>query len=436
MLVDFVIAQVIFNSKDTIKIKSFSIEKRRFWLIISVILNIFLLGYYKYSNFLVNEINQILTILNIKNIPWKNIVLPIGISFITFQKISYLVDVYRKTVKPASNFLNYLLYISFFPPLIAGPIVRYKDIEKQIEKRKIILSNIWKGTTRFCTGLAKKVLIADTLGAVVSNVDKLGADSITAGYAWLGITCYSLQLYFDFSGYSDMAIGLAKVFGFNLLENFNKPYASQTFTEFWRRWHISLQRFMKDYVYIPLGGNRVSKIRSYINLWIVFLISGFWHGANWTFIAWGAYHGLFLTIDKMGWYKKSNIIGKTFLGKVFNTFLAIFFIQIGWVLFKSKNIKEAFNYIGYMFNFFKTPTIYPIQARIIHSEAVVVLIIAIAIILSHILFTESKFRKNRLKKLLFLRNRVVQFTYSIIILIICTTFLCATNFSPFIYFQF
>ena len=437
-LIDFIIANIIFRSNAYINFKNFKISKNKFWLTTGIILNILLLGYYKYSNFFIHELNSFLVSIDFTKTSWNKVVLPIGISFITFQKISYLIDVYRKEVKPASNFFNYLLYIVLFPQLIAGPIVKYKDIAKQINDRKIVLNNILNGAVRFCVGLSKKVLLADTLGNVVNNVDRLSEASITTGYAWLGVICYGLQMYFDFSGYSDMAIGLGKIFGFDFLENFNKPFASQTFTEFWRRWHISLQRFMKDYLYIPLGGNRVSKLRSYINLWIVFLVSGFWHGANWTYIFWGAYHGLFLTIDKLGWYKKSENLGKTFLGKMFNTFLTLFFMQISWVIFKSKSMHEVFKYLGYMFNVSKysVPQIYPLQGRIIHSEAKFILLISIIIIIYHILFTENERIINRLKKLSIINNPIIKFTYCLLTLFICTAILSASKFSPFIYFQF
>ena len=218
---------------------------------------------------------------NIKNL---QIIMPIGISFFTFQAMSYVIDVYRKQVKPQKNIYNIALYVSLFPQLIVAPIVKYHDVEKQIESRTHSLELFYARVRRFVYGLSKKILITNTLAAIADDIFALNGENLTAPIAWLGAICYSLQLYYDFSGYSDMAIGLGKMFGFTFLENFNYPYISKSITEFWRRWHISLSTWFKEYVYIPLGGNRKSSIRTYINLFIVFLVTGFWHGANWTLL--------------------------------------------------------------------------------------------------------------------------------------------------------
>lgn len=429
-LVDFIIAKII--HKKELK------QDKKFWLIISLILNVGLLGFYKYSNFFIHELNGFLSFLEFSKIKWTTVILPVGISFITFQKISYLIDIYRNTSKPAEKFTDYLLYISLFPQLIAGPIVRYKDIAEQIASRSISIIDIKYGSARFCLGLLKKILLADTLGNISTNINNLGADSITTGYAWLGVFCYGLQLYFDFSGYSDMAIGLGRVFGFKFLENFDKPFISQNFTEFWRRWHISLSRFMKDYLYIPLGGNRVSEIRSYVNLWIVFLVSGFWHGANWTYLFWGAFHGLFLTIDKIGWLEKSKKIGEKFLGKIFNIFLTLFFLQIGWVFFKSNSIHEAFNYLNFMFNVntYWNAKIPPLQDRIIHNEGIFIFIISIIILLAPLIPNYNKIIETIKSKKSFYENSFVWFSYCVSIIMLCLIIISATKFTPFIYFQF
>ncbi len=405
-------------------------------LVLSLILNLGLLIYYKYTNFFLTEINSVLSAFEITKIKWQHIILPIGISFITFQKISYLVDVYRGIAKPTKNPLNYILYISLFPQLIAGPIVRYQDIAEQLDSRKHSLEDVMQGFARFCIGLSKKVLIADVMGNVVSNIDHLPAYSATTGYTWLSLFCYSFQIYFDFSGYSDMAIGLGRMFGFRFLENFNAPYISQTFSEYWRRWHISLSTVMRDYLYIPLGGNRCSTIRNYINLWTVFLISGFWHGANWTYILWGAYHGLFLTFDKLGYAALTKKISAKY-GRVINVITFFIFLQIGWVFFKADTIHSAFQHLGYLFNIREVPIAYPpLRGRIISNEAIFIMIISFIICFSPLLPNYEK-----LKEKLFSVKKsdyfpLLRLLLCLLALFSCSVALSATKFSPFIYFQF
>ena len=231
------------------------------------------------------------------------VALPLGISFFTFHKISYVVDVYRGVSAPASSFVLCLLYICLFPHLIAGPIVRYRDVDRQLVARAHTVDRFLSGICRFCLGLAKKVLVANVLAETADAVFDAPRGSLYPAVAWIGVLAYSFQIYFDFSGYSDMAIGLGRMFGIEFLENFDRPYLSRSFTEFWQRWHISLSRFMRDYLFLPLGGNRLGPIRGYANLWIVFLLSGLWHGAAWTFVVWGAYQGLFLSLDRLFWGK-------------------------------------------------------------------------------------------------------------------------------------
>ena len=243
------------------------------------------LFFYKYTDFFISNINEVFD----SKLHYLKVALPIGISFFTFQSISYLVDVYSGRVKYQENPFNLGLYISLFPQLIAGPIVRYKDVNQQITERKINLDKFTKGIKRFIIGLSKKVLIANPMAVIADEVFSLSVNDLSSGVAWLGVLAYTLQIYFDFSGYSDMAIGLGKMLGFDFLENFNFPYVSKSIQEFWRRWHISLSTWFKDYVYIPLGGNRVSNIKIYRNLMIVFFITGFWHGASWNFIVWGSF---------------------------------------------------------------------------------------------------------------------------------------------------
>ncbi|MCL4166112.1 UNVERIFIED_CONTAM: hypothetical protein GTU68_008467, partial [Idotea baltica] len=271
--------------------------------IIPLALNIIFLCYYKYLNFFIEQFNFISPL----DLPLTNIALPIGVSFFVFQKISYLADVYNTKVEPAKSLINYSLYVLLFPQLIAGPIVKYHLIEKQIKSRTHSSDNFFNGLVRFSTGLFKKVFIADMLAFTAVSVFSADTANIDAFYAWSGLLAYTLQLYFDFSGYSDMAVGLGLMCGFKIPENFNRPYLAHSITDFWRRWHMTLSSWMKEYLYVPLGGNRRSQTRTYINLSIVFILSGLWHGASWNFVLWGAFHGIFIVTDKFFW---SNFVNK------------------------------------------------------------------------------------------------------------------------------
>jgi alginate O-acetyltransferase complex protein AlgI len=321
---------------------------RRLLLALSVSINLGLLCYFKYSNFFIENANALLSLLGVSAIHWTKLVLPIGISFYTFETITYVVDVYRKVHKPLHNFWDYQLYIIFFPKLIAGPIIRYHDLADQITDRSQneTAENLLLGFYRFGIGLAKKVLIANQMGATADAVFALNYGDISSITAWTGILAYTFQIYFDFAGYSDMAIGIAKMVGFHFPENFNNPYASRSITEFWRRWHISLGAWMRNYLYIPLGGNRVSERRLYLNLWLVFLASGLWHGASWNFVLWGAYHGLFLVMERKWLLKLYQKIGK-----VPATLLSFFIVVIGWVFFRVETLPQALAYLKTMFAF-------------------------------------------------------------------------------------
>jgi len=317
------------------------------YLIISLCLNVGLLFYFKYCNFFIDNINALLG----TEISWIKVVLPIGISFYTFESLTYVVDVYRGIHKPLKNFWHYQTYILLFPKLIAGPIVRYHDIADQITNReKNYTPNIkLSGFLIFCLGLAKKTIIANTLGMQADAVFKLPAEQLDTAAAWVGALAYTFQIYFDFSGYSDMAIGLGKMMGFKFPENFNNPYISGSITEFWRRWHITLGSWMKNYLYIPLGGNKVSNSKLYRNLIIVFLLSGLWHGASWNFVLWGAYHGLFLVFERL-------FLGKVFekLGKFIAVPITFIIVITGWVLFRNEDLHYGLSVIKqmYAFNFF------------------------------------------------------------------------------------
>lgn len=318
----------------------------RLLLVAGVGANLTVFLYCKYMNFFVEQANQVLAWTGNEQLPWTAIVLPVGISFFTFQKLSYLVDVYRGEVEPAPGFGHYLLYVTLFPQLIAGPIVRYHDVSVELVQRHVDEEDFLTGVWRFGVGLAKKVLLADTLAVTVD--DAFGATAATAvdpatltqGAAWLGAACYTLQLYFDFSGYSDMAIGLGRMFGFRFLENFNHPYVSRSISEFWQRWHISLSHWMREYLYIPLGGNRVAGWRVYLNLWIVFLLSGFWHGASWNFLAWGAFHGAVLSAERL-----SRALGTPRWPTALAIPRTILLVTLGWVFFRAWNLSQAWGYV-------------------------------------------------------------------------------------------
>ena len=313
-------------------------RKRRLFLLIPLFINVGLLFYFKYANFFIDNVNALVGSLGGKPMPLLNVIMPIGISFYTFETLTYVVDVYRKVHKPLNHFWNYQLYIILFPKLIAGPIIRYHEISDQITGRfeTETIDEKLTGFFRFCLGLGKKVLIANTMGVYADTLFSMPLETVDTASAWLGTLAYTFQIYFDFSGYSDMAIGLGLMLGFRFPENFNNPYISKSITEFWRRWHISLGNWMRNYLYIPLGGNRVPKPRLYFNLWLVFLLSGLWHGASWTFIVWGAYHGLFLILDRLFLEKVLHRLGKVVA--IPFTFVVA---SIGWVLFRSGTLHQA-----------------------------------------------------------------------------------------------
>jgi len=318
-------------------------------LVGAVVSNLALLGYFKYFNFGLETFNQLAEAFGSQPATWLEgfrVALPLGISFFVFQALSYTIDVYRGQVAAAKSLVDFACYVSFFPQLVAGPIVRYVDVARQIVDRTITRSRVADGIARFIAGLGKKVLIANTLAVVADKMFSLSAAELTTGAAWLGILCYTLQIYFDFSGYSDMAIGMGRMLGFEFLENFNFPYIAASIQEFWRRWHISLSTWFRDYLYIPLGGSRRGTGRTYFNLCLVFLLCGLWHGANWTFIAWGLYHGLFLVLERTAWgawiARRPAVVRHTY------TLLAV---MCGWVIFRASSLAEAGAYLATMFGF-------------------------------------------------------------------------------------
>ncbi|MCI4679215.1 MBOAT family protein [Rhodoblastus acidophilus] len=307
----------------------------------AVIANIGLLGFYKYSGFFVAQFNSLTAMGGWPAVNFNAPHLPLGISFFTFHALSYVIDIYRRDAKAQKNPVDFALYLAFFPQLIAGPIVRYHDISDQLTGRKERFDLAVSGAERALAGFGKKILLANPLGEIADRVFSLPHDQLGVGVAWLGVAAYALQIYLDFSGYSDMAIGLARLFGFNFLENFDYPYRSRSIQEFWRRWHISLSNWFRDYLYIPLGGNRVVEWRVWFNLVFVFLVCGLWHGANWTFVVWGALHGLFLVIERAGFGK---VLAR--LPSAISWFYATAVVTFAWVFFRSDDLGAAWTFLA------------------------------------------------------------------------------------------
>jgi len=402
---------------------------RKFLLVLSVSMNLGLLFYFKYSFFLIDNLNVLLHIAGTKNIIWEKIALPIGISFFTFESLTYVIDVYRGVHAPLKKFWNYQLYIILFPKLIAGPIVRYHDIADQITDRfsKETIDNKLSGLHRFIIGLSKKVIIANSVAVYSDEVFQSDISDLSTGSAWLGILCYTFQIYFDFSGYSDMAIGILKMIGFDINENFNQPYTANSITDFWRRWHISLGAWMRNYLYIPLGGNRVtSQWRLYFNLWIVFLASGLWHGASWNFVIWGAYHGLWLVVERAFLLK--------LFARIWNPVRAIitfFIVVIGWVFFRVETLNDALACLHKLFAFSSGKTILSFTPELIFY-------FSIAVFFSFIgLTTFGKKLTNSFYKKIYSNKAAAGWgIVCLLLLILDISVLASKGFNPFIYFRF
>ncbi len=413
---DFFLVNAMHNAKTE--------GSKKLLLVVSLCMNVGLLFYFKYCNFFIDNINALFG----ADIKWTKVLLPIGISFYTFESITYVVDVYRGIHKPLKNFWSYQTYIILFPKLIAGPIVRYHDIAGQITNReKNYTTNVkLSGFFIFCFGLAKKCIIANTLGLQADAVFKLGVADIDTATAWIGALAYTFQIYFDFSGYSDMAIGLGKIMGFRLPENFKNPYLSFSITEFWRRWHMTLGAWMKNYLYIPLGGNKVTPAKLYRNLIIVFLLSGLWHGASWNFVLWGAYHGLFLVLERLF---LGNVYAK--LGKVVSTVLTFIIVITGWVFFRNENLGYALDIVKkmYSFNFF--------DGKFgVNNDFWFSCILAFAFS-----FFAFGAKTQNIQQLVYgenftPQNRNMLLLASIALFYISLSYISALNFNPFIYFRF
>ena len=407
---------------------------------VAIVVNLGLLVAFKYANFLCDNLNVALHWLHLGKVHLRPVHLPIGISFFTFHALSYVVDVYRGRTPAQKNPIDFGLYITLFPQLVAGPIVRYSDVASQIARRHVTESLFARGAWRFVCGLAKKMLIANTLGHVADQVFHLRTAELSASVAWLGAVCYMAQIYFDFSGYSDMAIGLAAMLGFSFKENFEHPYVSQSITEFWRRWHISLSTWFRDYLYIPLGGNRVGPVRLGANLLTVFLLCGLWHGASWTFLLWGLYHGLFLVLERGG------------LGKALERawapvrhVYALLVVLVGWVFFRADSLAGALNMLDAMTGLAAPATANaPIVGEMLLPA--VVLALAAAVIFAcpvGRLFSYVQWRvlfHVRHLRLLWAMARGgfagVQMTVFVILFLASTAEMAATTYNPFIYFRF
>ena len=389
----------------------------KLFLVLSVLSSAFGLIYFKYADFFIENFNKVFGL----SIPLLKLVLPIGISFYTFQILSYSVDVYRGEVKAQRNPLTLATYVALFPQLIAGPIVRYTDVEKQLIKKSHSFEMATEGIRRFIIGFSKKILIANTLGELGEAF--LSSTELSVLYYWLVAMAYMLQIYFDFSGYSDMAIGLGKIIGFDFMENFNYPFISKSITEFWRRWHISLGSWFRDYVYIPMGGNRVSKPRMLFNIFTVWFLTGFWHGAEWNFIVWGLYFGILLTLEKFFYLK--HLEKHKALGHIY----VLFLVAVSFMIFNAGNLNLAFEYVKGMFGGNKLPLVSAEFIYQLKNYGFVLLIGAIGATPLPKKLAEKFLPKNS-------TGDILETAFLIVLLVISTAFLADGSFNPFLYFRF
>ncbi|MBQ6582359.1 MAG: MBOAT family protein [Mogibacterium sp.] len=386
-------------------------------LFLTVLVNLFILGFFKYFGFLMDTINQVTG----AGIRYTALALPIGISFYTFQAMSYIIDVYRGTVAPQKSLLRFAVYLSLFPQLIAGPIVKYRDVAEQLDRRKHSLEKFGEGGVRFILGLGKKVLLANNLGALYASVTALDAGQVSVSAYWIGILAYTFQIYFDFSGYSDMAIGLGRMFGFEFIENFNYPYISQTVTEFWRRWHMSLSSWFRDYVYIPLGGNRVSVPRHILNLMIVWALTGLWHGASWNFVLWGAYYGVILILEK---YVYGRLLEK--IPGFFRHLYTMIVVIISWVFFSITDFTAMAEYLRVLFGaggavFWNLKTLYFLRTG--------GGLLAASVLLSTPWLMKQYLALSR-------KGWLLTSLLTMIILVVSVSYLIYGSYNPFLYFRF
>jgi alginate O-acetyltransferase complex protein AlgI len=392
---------------------------------LSVIMALGLLFYFKYANFFMENLNALLGWMHQEPVGWMKVALPIGISFFTFQSITYTIDVYRGTTPASQKLTDYVLYIMMFPQLIAGPIVNYNSVAAQLVERSSTMEDRVQGFYRFVIGLAKKVLIANTMALYADQVFGMDYGNMASGTAWIGILAYTFQIYFDFSGYSDMAIGLGKMMGFRFPENFNDPYTSRSVTEFWKRWHMTLGNFIMNYLYIPLGGNRKGKGRMYFNLWLCFLLSGLWHGASWNFVLWGAFHGFFICADKL--FLK-NALKKT--GTIPSVIITFFLVAMGWVLFRVDTAADAGAYYQALFAIKGGLTV--------AGDAQFWCTFALAVVFSFLTLSPlgQKLQDNIFADSYSKPLSWTMFAITLVLFILSAGSLCVSDFNPFIYFRF
>lgn len=420
-LLDFFLVKAMYQSKG----------RKWIFLVISLTINLGLLFYFKYFNFFIDNFNAVSSVFGTPPVFWEKIILPVGISFYTFESLTYIIDVYRKEHKPLDNFWDYQLYILLFPKLIAGPIVRYSQISEQITHRfnSDNIQNRLAGLMRFIIGLAKKVLIANVLGETADGIyETLSPEQQTPSLLWIASFAYTFQIYFDFSGYTDMALGLCLMLGFRIPENFNFPYIAGSITEFWRRWHISLGNWMKNYIYIPLGGNKISVSRGYINLSIVFLISGFWHGASWNYVIWGLFHGLFMILERLFILRLTE---KT--PRIIKVIFVLFIINISWVIFRTENLEELKTILTQMFSFHNNHSIdYDVNFKFYF-----VLFLALIFSLAGLIKRWETFTQDSISFYTGTESRIIIMTLiCLILLLISLANVVGANFNPFIYFRF
>ena len=392
-------------------------KKAKSLFIFAIIFNIGVLGFFKYANLFISTFAGI-TGLGLRPL---NLPLPVGISFYTFQIMSYIIDLYNGNIKAQKKLFVFALYVSLFPQLIAGPIVKYKDIADQLMNRKENWGSYSKGMNRFIIGLSKKLILANTLGSIYASVQAAGTDNMSVLTAWIGIICYTLQIYFDFSGYSDMAIGLGGVFGFEFCENFNYPYIAVSITDFWRRWHMSLSSWFRDYVYIPLGGNRCKVPRVIFNLLVVWLLTGFWHGAAWNFVLWGIYYGILLILEK---YILDNLVKR--IPKILRWLVTMICVMVGWVLFSAPSIGEAFRYIGVMFG--RASAFADSTGSFLLTTNFALLLIGFACALPVYSFLIGLLSPKK-------RSRVI-LALTPLLFVLCIVFMISETYNPFLYFRF
>lgn len=391
---------------------------------LAVFANLSLLFWFKYLDFGITTANSLFG----AHIPLQHVILPIGISFFTFQGMTYVIDLYWGNTTVQKNPFKVALYISLFPQLIAGPIVRYKDVAAQIDQRKVDMNDFAAGTRRFVIGLGKKVIIANTVALTADNIFNAPFAEHTMATAWLGIICYSIQIYFDFSGYSDMAIGLGRMFGFHFLENFNYPYISTSITEFWRRWHISLSSFFRDYLYIPLGGNRRGFL--YLNLFIVFFATGLWHGASWNFVVWGFWHGAFIIIERL--LKNSEWAKRIVVPTVIKRAYLLLVVMIGWVFFRAENLAYALGYLRIMFGLQQAENVGFTLGYYLDTYLAVAILLGIVGSVPFIVQDDIK----KMGRTAYSFFTVARTCYILLVLFVSAVFVFSSTYNPFIYFRF